>query len=92
MNVSGVPQKVNHYSLTTAAGETSPHLCTVYGLSSVHRLMAHCCLNVGALPQSSGTTAEFIKAELSVCGERRERKAGSAGRSVTEFACIAPHA
>lgn len=93
VNVSGVPQKVKHYSLMTAAGETSPNLCTVHNLSSVHKVMPpygvrrqvctqlHCYLNVGALPQSSGTSAEFIKAVISVYGERRERKAESNGKS-----------
>lgn len=104
VNVSGVPQKVKHYSLMTAAGETSPNLCTVHNLSSVHKVMPpygvrrwvctqlHCYLNVGALPQSSGTSAEFIKAVISVYGERRERKAESNGKSVAEFLCIAPYA
>lgn len=98
MNVTGVPQKVKHYNLTTVAVQICARC--IYSLSSVHKHAtvwykeaglhtAALCLNTGALPWSSGTSAEFIKAEISLYGERRERKAESTGKSLTEFVCIA---
>jgi len=93
VNTSGVPQKVKHYSLKTiksVGGQVQ--ICTVASLSSVHQLrppygirrqvctQPRSCLSTGAPPQSSGTSAEFVKAAISACGERRERIAESNGK------------
>lgn len=40
------------------------------------------------LPQSSGTSAEIIKAVISMYEERRKSKAESNGKPVPEFVCI----
>lgn len=97
---SGVPQRVKHYSLNTVAAGTSPNLCTGYSLSSApKRMLLHgirrqvciqmCwCLNLGALPCPSGTSAEAIKAAVFANGENRERKAESSRKSVIGFVCV----
>lgn len=102
VNVSRVPQKVKRYTVMTAPGEASLNLCTVYSLNSVHKFLPlqgarhqvciqlHCCLAMGTLPQSSGTSSQFVKAVISMYEERRKSKAESNRKPVTEFVCITP--